>query len=370
MVSSSFARYFFVTIPLIYCTEQLDLEDPIQHEQYTPLHEYDVEYSTTLPTFIALTEDQEIGEALFDWIRDNGGYVNPKVSLSTGPDPAWTVRGIFANEYIEQGEALAHIPKSVMICAGPEGSDCDVTGMLAREMELGKDSFYWPYLRVLESHEPILFGLEELPLLVGLPPYNFQEAEKRAEECGFDFNDPMWRRATALVLHRVMLMDGMCMIPFWDSLNHHRANYNLGWFVDPETNDEAELSAGYDIEEGGQVWSEFNHDTPDLFSCYGFVEPPPQVWYFNGTDGARYDFDLNDEGVEFHVRPDGTHQNLHVLATQMALVLDDLRRQDTQFEHAVASYKGPSELSELISSYRRTFMSALKTGIYALQRDL
>jgi hypothetical protein len=96
------------------------------------------------------------------WLVAKGGYFNPKQEIRPEMTENKTSRlGIFAAERIEVGEILSSIPWDIII----EGEEveaevledaedesrikCDTVRSLAREMKLGKESKYAPYISYL-----------------------------------------------------------------------------------------------------------------------------------------------------------------------------------------------------------------------------
>jgi len=305
---------------------------------------------------------------LFKWIEKNGGFINPKLEISFGPDPLWNVRGVFAKAHIEHDETLAVIPTHLAICASPEQEDpdCEVALKIIAELAKGADSFYFPYLQILADKPPIMFTRQETSLLEGLPPYDSGKLEVRVKECGLG-TTPGGPELLALVWARIMSIDDTpCMIPFWDNFNHHRVAQNLMWGRQPEIF----LQAHDNITAGSQVWSEFNQNTPTLFATYGFLEPSPSVWFFDGKDDVRYFFDLSDETVEIHP-VEGQLQDLDQMQVQLLEVLLELKEREADFRVAAAAYAGNPDTLTLITSYRAAYERALTSLAAALrQRDV
>ena len=90
--------------------------------------------------------------ALYEWIRGNGGYVNPKLIISTGSDPSWNVRGVFTHDTISSDETLFRIPPDLAIC---HQEFCDVVAALSHEITLGQSSFWWPYISIMQRSNTI-----------------------------------------------------------------------------------------------------------------------------------------------------------------------------------------------------------------------
>ena len=76
--------------------------------------------------------------ALFEWVEQQVGYVSPKKVLTTGPDPSWHIRGVFAKSPIQDGETISNILSSAQICKQEEEDEnttCLLSEFLAEEIE-------------------------------------------------------------------------------------------------------------------------------------------------------------------------------------------------------------------------------------------
>jgi hypothetical protein len=251
--------------------------------------------STTADRAPCTHEYCEVQNSLFNWIESNGGYINPKVELSTGPDENWHIRGVFATAPMEEGEKLFSLPPAVQIC------DTDMCGLVAKvrdELVKGEESFYWPYILAMDHRVdlPSIWNEHERSLLEGLQPTDWQRHLIWYEHtCKGDINDAHHLRAMLLTVARSS-GDGndYCMSPFYDSANH--ANGNHLNTVTRIEGDNFEKYLTQPIPAGGQVFVSIGRtDVGRLFRDYGFISQYPRLWAFEGTDGQDYVFECFDE---------------------------------------------------------------------------
>jgi hypothetical protein len=237
--------------------------------------------------------------ALFDWIESNGGYVNPKIEISTGPDPDWTIRGIFATSQIEPFEQIFSFPSSLQLC---DPDQCNLTLKLLDELWKGEESFYWPYLSMLRDEIvdlPTLWNDEERALLLGLQPYDWQRHLIWYEDvCEGSLDDGDHVRAMLLVVARSHGNDDQtCLTPLYDSANHPNNHEMLNTFILTEEMDFIQ-QATQTIPTGGQIFVSFGEaDVGRLFRDYGFLPDYPRLWKIQNlqNENEEYYFECYDE---------------------------------------------------------------------------
>jgi hypothetical protein len=99
---------------------------------------------------LAFAARQEFDHGLVEWLVAKGGYFNPKQEIRPEITNNQTSRlGIFSAERIEEGEILSYIPWDVIIGEEEEEElhiSCHTVQSLAREIKLGEESKYAPYI--------------------------------------------------------------------------------------------------------------------------------------------------------------------------------------------------------------------------------
>ncbi len=249
--------------------------------------------------------------ALYEWIHGNGGYVNPKLIITTGSDPSWNVRGIFTHDTISSDETLFRIPSDLALC---HQEFCDVVTALSHEILLGPSSFWWPYISIMEDHEldlPYTWNDEERDLLGGLYPKRLSTHTAHDICPMLDITDDTNIRALQLVGSRSAKNQGyICMVPLFDSINHAQEGFENSELTG-HYDDEFVMLAINDIFEKEQVMDTFGDNSfHRLYSDYGFFSQYPRSWVFEddhrqqinfkilkGHDGESYEFNLNPNNM-------------------------------------------------------------------------
>jgi hypothetical protein len=103
---------------------------------------------------LGLAARQEFDHDLVEWLVAKGGYFNHKQEIRPEITKDQTSRlvGIFAAERIAEGEILSYIPWDIIIEGEEDEEDeesrisCHTVRNLAREMKLGEESKYAPYI--------------------------------------------------------------------------------------------------------------------------------------------------------------------------------------------------------------------------------
>jgi hypothetical protein len=259
---------------------------------------------TQLPCMHEYCEKQN---TIFEWVKANGGYVNPNVQITVGPDPNWNIRGIFATAPIKRTETIFQIPRNLSLC---RAEFCGLVAALSHEISRGKASFWWPYLSVLEDHEvdlPYTWTVEERDLLRGLHPRDLSTLTTHELCIMLDMDDETIIRASQLVFARNV--GHHCMVPLFDSLSHdHREQINTEY---EELDGRGFLVYAHeDISEKKQLFITYGDDSFNyLFRDYGFFLQYPRLWVFEDEETGEqvkfkiyerehgYDFDFNPENV-------------------------------------------------------------------------
>jgi len=260
-----------------------------------------VSCDAALTDSLCAADDKDYGvlqKNLFNWITENGGYVNgDKLEISTGPDVEWTVRGIFATQPLGNGEMLLSLPPSLRICAPMEDTHidsnakvCRLIDTVAAEMRKGRNSFYWPYLDVIKSDEvdiPQTWSTERLKWLHGVYTTSdwMMNEVFMDEACEFDMSDAITTQAGLLVFSRATRvqfngLDGMCMCPVYDLLNHDNAALNTAGAVS-QTGQVLSIGTTTAVDSGRQLFNSFGpNNVAHIFRDYGFLPNYPRTWEF------------------------------------------------------------------------------------------
>lgn len=316
----------------------------------------------------------DLQNSLFNWIESNGGYINPNVELSTGPDPNWHIRGVFATSHIEPGEKLFTLPPSVQLC---DSDMCGLVNKLRDELVKGQESFYWPYISAMEDHLvdiPAIWNEHERSILQGLFPGDWQRHLIWFEQnCGGDVRDAHHLRSMLLVVARSNGNENQaCMSPFYDSLNH--ANGNL---VNTDNNwdgDKFEKIINQPVEPGQQIFNSFGEsDVGRLFRDYGFISQYPRLWTFTGTDGQDYAFECFDDNglMSIDINPlDSPHQqHPDSLAQQLSQHLQDLNA-DPPREFSEDDENLDPWRHRMAREYRAEYLHAMTTALEACNSQI
>ncbi|KAL7539189.1 hypothetical protein ACHAWF_006329 [Thalassiosira exigua] len=289
------------------------------------------------------------GADLVEWIRSHPeGRVHPslRIGRETPGDPT-SLLGLFASsdpnaEPIEEGDVLARIPWERMIHPGMRYSavvlgGCATVRRLAKELELGEESEYAPYVRYLLSQPRGTLPGEWTPagqdflseMLDGdeLPPYD--EMWKHSfriewlEYCAGSEDDDYETRAFWLAKARD---EDTLMVPVYDMANHSNDPVKLNTLSEKPAGpgDSFLFAASRAIKPGEQIYNSYNrcnpchelgpdercetvsfHRTPELFAWYGFAEGYPQSWRLDPGEhsedpedqweGTYFDFCLEED---------------------------------------------------------------------------
>jgi hypothetical protein len=104
----------------------------------------------TRSSLVFAASRQEFDHGLIEWLVAKGGYFNPKQEIRPELTNNQTSRlGIFSAELIEEGEVLSSIPWDIIIGEEEEEGlriSCNTVQSLTREIKLGEESKYAPYI--------------------------------------------------------------------------------------------------------------------------------------------------------------------------------------------------------------------------------
>jgi hypothetical protein len=310
---------------------------------------------------------------LFDWVRAMGGFVDPRLELSTGPDPAWNVRGVFATAPIAEGEELARVPADAQIC---HPDMCGLIRLLRDELSKKADSKYWPYIKTMATHEidyPNVWTDEERGLLVGLQPTDWTRhtewfetecwpalrEEKQASTNRHDIlsPDPLTWRALHLYVARITSVLGRnCFVPIYDAMNHRNGpEQNTAW--SSHNTRHVHIRVTQSIVAGQQLWNSFGNGAGRMLRDYGFIEQNPSDWSIE-ENGITCAWTLTEQDeLDWEESPE---QCLSMLQKHMSSVRPMPDPTPTMRPTRVA----------MARQYRENYITSLRMAINSLSREL
>eukprot|EP00978_Attheya_sp_CCMP212_P021894 scaffold64378_cov66-Attheya_sp.AAC.1 len=261
---------------------------------------------------------------LIEWIRSHpDGFVSDKLEIRVAdPNNPASGSGMFVNGPVKEGELLYSLPWDLLIKAddaSPGGElktllSCGLVRSLLRELRLGDESTFGPYLKYFHSFDSSGLvenwsedGYDILEQISGYDwSYHFVN-DIWLDHCDGS-TDPleMWveKKAAEYVATRA---EDFVLIPLFDLANHRNGHMNYA-----HVNKKIEVVGGVgadgiatrDIEAGEEIHHSYylcpkcgeslsnGFGTRSLLLNYGFVESMPQRWTFY----TNYD-DL-DENVD------------------------------------------------------------------------
>ena len=265
----------------------------------------------------------DLVQGQIDWVRSNGGFVSSKVQVRRiDPTDHESPLGVFAVKDIEQGEPILSIPRNCLITSEQETPDwiCDTSRNLARELRLGNESSYAPYINYLNKQPygqlPSMWSDAGQDLLLEVTGGSRQEDDQILPPYGpVGWLDDEWRNlcdgGDDLVEQHAFLtviQRGWhdILIPLYDLLNHRNGkwlNTMSNSFHDP--NQDVQVFASKLIQAGEQIYSSYSHcescggrhesyGTPEFVRDYGFVEMYPQRFTFE-EQGVAFSVDREHE---------------------------------------------------------------------------
>lgn len=273
--------------------------------------------------------------ALVDWIRSRGGHVDHRQTVRHEiPGNPSSLRGIFAAEDIPENTLLLYLPWSEVIVADPHKGDstdqCGSARAVRREMELGDESYYAPYVKLLNDQRTRIglpnawsgAGLALLDRIVsdrGLAPAdNQRHLAWWTSHCGGDPDgDPLGRDAALLQVMRACGVTGgesnkeyrTVMVPYYDMYNHRNGGRWHNTHIQTELFRGYKVLASRDIRAGEQLYNSYGEDAASALRDYGFIEQLPQLWNFGmPSEGGNIQFDLDEDergkvAVEWRLPP-------------------------------------------------------------------
>lgn len=248
-------------------------------------------------------ENIVLENALVDWIRQEGGYFNPKQEFRrrTSLDGAYDVDvyGIFASETIDEGEVLTSVPWKCVFTAGTDefftSLHCDTIRKLISEFKAmqknvddeKKSHNFRPYLNYLLARPPVDIPstwsrearilLDKILARSALPPADASTWVRHdwIQDC-HGSTDELDVQAAMLVLTRG---DDDMLIPLYDLYNHRNGKWH-NTRNNVVLEEKHEITASRTIEKGEEIYNSYNHctncynrytsfGTPEIFRDYG-----------------------------------------------------------------------------------------------------
>jgi len=259
-----------------------------------------------------LQHDESVAELVDYFTTRKGVYYSPKQQIRYEKG----MMGVFATQRIEKGELLCSVPWHATINAGrpidyPSHLVCDTVRNLVREMKLGDESEFGPYVKYLLNQRhgqlPSAWSKPAKELLRRvlddvLPPFEATDllTGDWHDACG-GADNALENNAAMLVIQRA---EDDLMVPVYDFYNHRNGDY-LNTVNHRRSQTSFDVTAARGIEVGEQIYISYNmcsncgnradtFGTPDMFRDYGFVEAMPQRWVFFDQ---HYIFDLHETDI-------------------------------------------------------------------------
>eukprot|EP00591_Stephanopyxis_turris_P013159 CAMPEP_0195534912 /NCGR_PEP_ID=MMETSP0794_2-20130614/43287_1 /TAXON_ID=515487 /ORGANISM="Stephanopyxis turris, Strain CCMP 815" /LENGTH=397 /DNA_ID=CAMNT_0040667905 /DNA_START=147 /DNA_END=1337 /DNA_ORIENTATION=+ len=333
-------------------------------------------------------DEEQMYTNLIEFVRSGDGFVNP--SLVVRPvEPNASFRGVFTTDSVREGDVLCSLPWHLILKAEDvdeireeELTICRTIRSVIREMKLGEDSEFAPYVRYLLSTPkvqlPSLWSADGRDLLMNIigaenEHYIMNPLNRWLEDCeGGD--DPLELQAAMLTLSRETWD---LMIPFYDMHNHHNG-HKLNTIIEIREGEKIEIRAARDIEKDEQVYESYNfcsecggrstgYGTTELLFDYGFVENYPQRWIII-DDVVEFDLDYTENGShdELEVR----WLTKHVPSKSDILKLnEEIEQLEALQSSSFSSFdnKVPHHEWEVTKQYLSALLVALKHAVEAAE---
>ena len=249
-------------------------------------------------------------------MQENGGRVSP--SLTVDINILTNIRGAIALTNIEPNTELLFCPWKLILGSSNRNDQmkvgdgmCSVVNSMAREIRLGKDSFWFPYLDHIELPRLAAdwdgYSLGELQ---GLSPQDDVTRHLRWYNSRCTTNDSdansssgggEQQRTTILdsateqsLVAFISRASDVGMIPIYDLLNHHNGKRNAKVSI---TDEGVRLMSVGDtaIQKGQEIFLSYGiKPSSTMFRDYGFIEDWPTCWNFSdkASPGDNYAFVL------------------------------------------------------------------------------
>ena len=346
----------------------------------------------------------KITNGMINWVRSQGGSFNTKVEIRRmDPSNNSSPFGVFAKESLDRNELIMHIPDKCYIqvwdaaidlgaLEGEEEKDanhfnlCELTHELIKEMKLGDQSQFAPYIAYLNTQKP-----GQLPVqwseqgknvlrnvsFPGSEIVDWIDLNFHRTGC-ISSNDSFEANMVEMIVQRSF---DDALIPLWDMVNHDNGRINT-------ENDSMYSEGGIKvrasrlIEAGEEIFASYDlcldclevhkeWGTPEILKDFGFVENYPHRWIFdnNGStiwfeivatpqDGLSVVFDTLKENSF------GIPKRKDILFLQSEL--ERLQRVGKEFLKERGSI--PHYEWNMINAYHEAAVTGISTGIEAISK--
>lgn len=336
-------------------------------------------------------EFSNIQYELFNWVRNNGGYVSESIELAESSiHDNMKIRGVYATNNISEGDILLELNERTMMC---DSSDCALIKFLGDHLKDANNSYWYPYLHGMQNREvdiPALWNAFELSFLDGLYPQDWTLHKDLLAFCDFEVEDPIYLRSMILIATRsVRSDDHFCMSPVYDLFNHIHMdlrNTNTDSGLDEDGHRMLSMTASKDIAAGEQLYNSYGReDVGSMLRDYGFLVSPPHLWRITGQDGMTYSFllDWSGEMIELDVNPESVghqedmvqmHRQLHMhllQLTELGGAIDDrMKRHHEMLESSTAGDSQGAHRLDLATRYRQEYIFALNLALTVIESKL
>jgi len=345
---------------------------------------------------------------LISWVRSRGGSFSDKIEIRrVDPTDLTSYMGVFVREPIEAKESLFAIPRDCYIdvfdtAAEMDQNDenveaayhenlCSLATKLMKEMKLGKESEYAPYLAYLDTQKPgqlpANWSKEGKDLLrrvaiPGSPIVDWIDWYFKGEKRDCIGNKSHGESKISFEEHMVEMTVQRCfdtaLIPIWDMVNHDNGKIN----TENDSMHEADglrVRAARSLEPGEEVFASYDKcldcqgleeywGTPEILKDFGFVENYPHRWVFSDQEiwiqvYEDYEFDAYFGDDETKITP-GERQ-LEFLTKELA------RLEDVEESFLVNKGNIPNREWETISRFHSVAVDDLTSVVewYTYLRD-
>ena len=235
---------------------------------------------------------------LVNWMIENGGRVDNRFGVVEKDE----LRGIQAFGDIEEGSELVFCPWSLVI--GSSGLDtqmqpgdgmCKVVDEMAREIRLGANSLWQPYLDHIGGQRlPADWSSDALAELQGL--LSSQDAIRHLRWFDARCDGELDKAAKVSLVAFISRASEVGMVPIYDLFNHHNGMRNAKLSV-TEAGVQL-LVVGGKIPSGNEIYISYGLKTAvTMYRDYGFVEPWPTAWNWATPEGNNFAFLSFPDGV-------------------------------------------------------------------------
>ena len=261
--------------------------------------------------------DVHHGQALVAWLREQEkGFFHESLEIRRHEDDDNSSYGMYATADVKAQETLLVLPRQMIVDSGGSGETCDTARNLIKQLKLGNESIYAPYINYLLDQKPGQLpsawseaGQELLMKVVGseLPPEapETMTSHSFARDCGGNDDDPLEFNAYMMLLQRGW--DDL-LLPIYDMMSHGNGkwlNTETTESVHDQDLDTITVRASRDIAAGEQIYTTYDmcmdcglrwdsYGTPQMLRDYGFVEQYPQRWIIPFFDFPNVAFRLEE----------------------------------------------------------------------------